>query len=721
MRFDEIFDRAIWIGAADKSMFPLFRKSFTVCGTVRSASIRIIGYGASLFYLNGKLGTQDLYAPVVSDFEERAMLLRERFGHRAYYNEYDITSLLHEGKNTLAVMLGNNWYNGNYSDVAYGNKKLVYRIQIVTDAGTDDIVSDESDRVAPSYLSFSYLPGREWHDYRKYDDGMLLPEYDDSAWDYAVAERPVQTEFYRSTCPPDRVIQTITPTFVGYDGDAKIYDAGENLAGFPVILSEQGSDVVTVTFSEEMEDGRLVDFHGYNQEFVVLTGGRALQAHAGFTWYGFRYFRVEGRASAVSVCRVHADVKVTSSFECADETLNWIYKTYLNTQTVNLHTGIPSDCPQIERRGYTGDGQLTCRAAMRTLDMRAFYDKWIDDISDCQDRNSGHVQYTAPVTKSGGGPGGWGAAIVIVPYEFWKYYGDDSKIRSMYPQMLRYFDYLEAHSECGLVVSDEPGRWCLGEWCTPGPVLLPAPFINNYFYVVALKKTIEIAKYLGHHEDVPALEKKIHERKRAIECAYFNPWDGNLIGNRQGANAFALDIGLGDKRTRENFIRYYEQLGHYDTGIFGTDLVTRLLFELGRGDIAVRLMTASEPWGFGKWQKDGATTFWEEWGPTRSHNHPMFGAVVSCFFEYLLGIRAKNEGQTKLTIAPVAIDGLPYAKGHVSVPAGEVFVSCETVDGKMCVEVRLPEGVEAEVRLPDGYTETLCGPVNAVVQSKDKK
>ncbi len=717
MRFDEIFDRAVWIGAADKSMFPLFRKSFTVCGAVRSASIRIIGYGASLFYLNGKLGTQDLYAPVVSDFEERPMLIRERFGHRAYYNEYDITSYLREGKNTLAVMLGNNWYNGNYSDVAYGNKKLVYRIEIVTDAGTTYIVSDESDRVAPFYLAFSYLPGREWHDYRHYDEQMLLPEYDDSSWDFAVAEKPVKTEFYKSTCPPDRVIQTITPTFVGYDGDAKIYDAGENLAGFPVILSEQGSDAVTVTFSEELEDGRLVERHGYNQEFVMLTGGRALQAHAGFTWYGFRYFRVEGRASAVSVCRVHADVKVSSSFECANETLNWIYKTYLNTQTVNLHTGIPSDCPQIERRGYTGDGQLTCRAAMRTLDMRAFYDKWIDDISDCQDRISGHVQYTAPVTCSGGGPGGWGAAIVIVPYEFWKYYGDDSKIRAMYPQMLRYFDYLEAHSECGLVVSDEPGRWCLGEWCTPGPVLLPAPFINNYFYVVALKKTIEIAKYLGRHEDVPMLEEKMYERKRAIKRAYFNPWDGNLIGNQQGANAFALDIGLGDVRTRENFIRYYEQLGHYDTGIFGTDLVTRLLFEYGRGDIALRLLTACEPWGFGKWQKDGATTFWEEWGASRSHNHPMFGAVVSCFFEYLLGIRAKDEGQTKLTIAPVALEGLAYAKGHVTVPAGEVFVSYDTADDKMCLEVHLPEGVTAEVCLPDGYTETLCGPVNAVVRS----
>ena len=377
MQYNEIFGSAIWIGTADKTMFPLFRKSFTVSGTVRSATIRIVGYGASLFYLNGTVGTPDLYAPVVSDFEERPILIRERFAHRAYYNEYDITALLREGKNTLAVLLGNSWYNGNYSDVAYGNRKLIYRIEVVTDAGTIEIVSDESDRVAPSYLAFSYLPGREWHDYRNYDEAMLLPEYDDAAWECAVPERPVETAFYPSTCPPDRVVETIVPTLIGYDGEDKIYDAGCNLAGFPVIETEEGSDKVTVIFSEELADGKLDENHVFTQEFVVLTGGRALRASAGFTWFGFRYFRVQGRAKAVAVCRAHADVKVTSSFACENETLNWVYKTYLNTQTTNLHTGIPSDCPHIERRGYTGDGQLTCRAAMRTLDMRAFYDKWI--------------------------------------------------------------------------------------------------------------------------------------------------------------------------------------------------------------------------------------------------------------------------------------------------------------------------------------------------------
>ena len=43
---------------------------------------------------------------------------------------------------------------------------------------------------------------------------------------------------------------------------------------------------------------------------------------------------------------------------------------------------------------------------MMMTDSEKFYRKWLGDIADCQDRVSGHVQYTAPYTRCGGGPGG---------------------------------------------------------------------------------------------------------------------------------------------------------------------------------------------------------------------------------------------------------------------------------------------------------------------------
>jgi alpha-L-rhamnosidase len=268
-----------------------------------------------------------------------------------------------------------------------------------------------------------------------------------------------------------------------------------------------------------------------------------------FTWFAYRFIQVEGEAELLGARVVHTNTDVTATFSCDNVTLNWLFDAFINTQLSNMHGGIPSDCPHMERRGYTGDGQLVCHTGMSVLDSQAFYRKWIDDISDCQDVYTGHVQYTAPYIKSGGGPGGWGCAIVEVPYQYYLHYGDAEPMKRLYGQMLRYFDYLEAHSENNLVTSDKPGEWCLGDWCAPDVVALPAAFVNNYFYVKSLRRTVEIAKLIGREVDIPMLENRINRRKAAIMAAYYNTWDHNFFGSFQGANAFALDIGLGDERT----------------------------------------------------------------------------------------------------------------------------------------------------------------------------
>lgn len=140
-----------------------------------------------------------------------------------------------------------------------------------------------------------------------------------------------------------------------------------------------------------------------------------------FTWHGFRYFELTNNAEPVRCEVVHSDCAVTSSFESGSEMLNWLYDAYIRTQLSNMHSGVPSDCPHIERLGYTGDGQLCCEAAMMLLDSQKFYKKWLEDISDCQSIGNGHVQHTAPFMGGGGGPAGWGGAIAVVPYEMYKY------------------------------------------------------------------------------------------------------------------------------------------------------------------------------------------------------------------------------------------------------------------------------------------------------------
>lgn len=710
MRFEEMFGGAIWIGT-NEDIFPVFRKKFLIQNDIAKARIRILGFGSYRFFINGALGTDEMYLPLNSDFEDRDFPSGERLGHRAYVNEFDVTHLVRRGENLLAVLLGNGWYTGIGREKPYGGRKLCYSLLVEhTDGTAEELFSSTEDKYAPSYLTRSALNGRESHDYSVWSDGYLVPDFDDSAWRSAVNATPVDTEYYIGACPPDRVTERLSPTLLHKGDGFTLWDAGKNIAGFPTLLCEADGDLC-VTFSEELlADGTLDPKHAHGQEFRVTDAKAGQTVSPDFTWMGFRYLKIEGAARPTEICVAHTDVAVISSFESDDETLNWIYKTYINTQLCNMHGGIPSDCPHIERRGYTGDGQLTCRAAMKTLDMKDFYRKWIADISDCQDRMSGHVQYTAPYTHSGGGPGGWGCAIVILPYEYMKHYGDDSLARKLYPQMLRYFDYLEAHSEGDFITSDREGEWCLGDWCTPDAVLLPPPFVNNYFYVVSMERVIEMARLFGHEEDIPMLEKRIEARKQAIRTAYLTPEQFSFLEGAQGADGFALDIGLGNQKTVDGFIKRYESLGYYDTGIFGTDIVTRLLFEMGRGDLARRLLTAHAPHGFGAWKKDGATTFREYWGTSRSHSHPMFGAVVSYLFEYVLGIRQKADsyGYDKIRIDPC---GAVSAGGYLTTPHGTVAVSYQKAENGAHLTVTLPQGVEAEIRLPDGASRTVAGPL----------
>ena len=691
--------------------FPILRSKFQA-ENIRKATLRVLGLGFFHCYLNGQNITEDEFLPLATDYvgHENYPVDEELTGHRIYVPEYDVTNLLNCGENTLVIHFGGGWFttDGKHccnDHVPYGTAKAIYRLTIENDKGTVEILSSEQDKIGDSYVKTYNFFMCEHQDYRGFDDQALMPDFDDSAWANAQPADDLDTNYLFTDCPADRLQETLSVNCLRDDGAEKCYDTGRNCTSLPYLkLTGPAGSKVTVLFAEERNDDGTPNMrYHYDQVFTAVSDGKERVVRPMFTWFGFRYMKVIGEAEVLCSKVVHTDAKINSSFTCDNETLNWLYKAYLNTQLSNMHAGIPSDCPHIERKGYTGDGQLTCHAAMDTLDARAFYQKWIGDISDCQDIRTGHVQYTAPYFHCGGGPGGWGCAIIEVPYQYYKHYGDDTPLHELYGQMLKYFDYLEAHSDRDLVISDKAGNWCLGDWCAPIQVILPAPFVNNYFYIKSLDRMIEIAKVIGRESDIPMFEKRMVDRKNAITAAYFNTWDSNFIGCMQGANAFALDIGLGNQRTYDNMVKYYSELGRYDTGIFGTDILTRVLFENGDGDLAIRLMASTAPVSFDAMRQAGATTVWENWANAvwdRSHNHPMFGAVIAYLFDYVLGIQAKDgcAGYSEIQIAPFIPTALNRAAGHRTLPNGEVHVSWEKEKTSVNFTITIPDNLPAQFR-----------------------
>lgn len=698
-----------WISAGGMCAAPLIRKTIYL-EQCENALITIACLGFFELYVNGKRVGDELFLPLSTDFHERKnmyygdYLFDEMLGHRLYCPVYDISSYLTEGENVLAFLLGPGWYETD--PCGYGHVKLCFCLEYVRDGKPDTIVSDGMMKWTEGFVKKCHILQGERQDFTGYNEEWMQPGFSDGHWNDVVIEAAPDTVFYIQECPGDKVIRCIKPKLLYHRENRQVYDAGEILTGYALLrdLSEHGNKI-TVRYGELLdEEGNLIEEHTYGQYAEFQGADKERLLYNRFTWMGFRYFEVIGNAEVVHCQVIHSDVAVTSHFESDNEILNWIYEAYIRTQLANMHCGIPSDCPHAEKKGYTGDGQLTCGAAMLSLDAQAFYKKWIYDISDCQDRISGHVQYTAPTLWAGGGPGGWGCAIVNVPYEYYKQYGDRELLQELYPQMIKWFCYMEEHSEKELVVSDRPGAWCLGEWCTPeqdvlddkNGVRIPAPFVNTYFYIKSMYQVIEIEKILGISEHSQRLIQRIDRKKRALIKTYFNPETGDFAGNEQGANAFALDIGLGEERTFQNLLKKYQKTGCYDTGIFGTDLVTRLLFERGESELAYSLLTSQKDISFYKQMKNGATTLYENWNGVRSHCHPMFGAVSRYLFEYILGIRQKEDSCAfeQIVIEPLCVKKVKRAQGQIKTPKGIISVTYDSDS----IRVEIPENVNGILR-----------------------
>lgn len=746
-----------WICGGAGCEAPLFRRSFWLDRTERfqSARLEICGLGYFLFYINGKRISDQELMPAMTDYasvlgcETTYPVWEERSAHRCRYLSFDLLPYLKAGENVLAVRLGNGWYHQTEriaeGKFVFGLPKLWFELTLTDADGRQEwIESDRQTLWHPGGLLKNNLFLGEVRDLRKEPEGWQYPCADLSGWKPAQPVHAPETLLEEQTCPPDRVIRKLYPILIGeYDG-RKIYDCRENIAGRVVLscLGKKG-ECITVRHAEELAADGTLDFESAGgsdqlQQDHYICDGRIQTLHPLFCWHGFRYFETEGSCEVLCAEVIHTDVAVTSSFSCSDPVLNWLYEAYIRTQLDNYHGCIPSDCPHRERLGYTGDGQLTAETAMLLLDAKELYRKWYQDILDSQGAETGHIPHTAPFLGGGGGPGGWGCAVYQVPLAWAKIYGDDSLLVQGYDAILRWFDYMDAHSEKGLVVREEEGGWCLGDWCFPASEekeQLPEAFINTFYYLHGLQEMMQISEKMNNKLSIRFAEREKNV-KNAFLDAYFDPETGDFCEGRAAGNAYGLALGLGDERTKKHLVEKYEALGRFDTGIFGTSMLLEQLFSIGAGDLAVRLLTNdSEAASFAHMKRNGATTLWERWDGRESHNHPMFGACVRLLFTQILGIRMTpsaqppvvNPAQPDVTAQPTQalkpLDGelqppavpasaqhfsyeirlssqrqLTWAKGSIQTPDGILSVSWELLEnGEKQVEWSLAPAGEDKV------------------------
>ena len=733
---------AKWIGAPEslttsdvKLPAPYFRKEVPITKKIKKARAYVSGLGYYELYINGlKIGDHVL-SPNQTNYDRRntEKWNESKIGNmktRVLYEIFDITSSLKLGSNAFGVTLGNGWYiqadRPQDTMLWYDTPRLIAQFAIEYEDGTKDlIISDKDWKCDLSPILYNGLHTGEIYDARLEQKGWNEPGFDDSKWREVELVRPPTGILMAQVSPPDRVTKTIKPISVTKRPDgAYRFDMGEMLSGWARLkISGPKGRTIKMRFTEEFGPS-------YNQADTYILKGDGLEIwQPRFTWHAFRYVDVIGATSELTFKNleglvVNTDVKSAGTFECSNPLLNKILENYQRTQLGNVHGGLPSDCPHRERRGYTGDGQISAKAAIYNFDLSQFYTKWLDDISDAQNQETGYVPNTTPYQDGGGGTA-WGSACIIIPWHMYQYYGDTQILKSHYSVMKHWIEYMKGQlNKDGILVNQG-----LGEWVPPGIVEIPADFVNSCYYYHCCQLMANISEVLKIQSDKKYFLELGNKAKTAINSVYFNNKTFNYSIGRQGANIFPLGFGLSDNEYIDSVFNNLvsnivnDNKIHFDTGILGTPLLLDVLTELGRADLAYTLMNQRDYPGFGYMVEKGATTIWETWQGDASHSHPMFGSVCAWFYQYLGGISPDpgNPGFKHTMIKPYPVSSLSYASTTYPSMYGEIKTRWEFIGTDYNLTVSIPANTSATVFLLAQDSESVTENGQSIKNNKDIK
>lgn len=703
---------------------PMFRKKIIVDKEIESARAFVTGLGFFEFYVNGKKVSRDVMVPNVTLYGKRedlgpiGVMIRNNFReYRVMYLAYDITDLLLKGENALGAILGNGFYNpGYYWTQGYGTPGFLGQIYIRYKDGTEKLIlSDRSWKVSESPILLDLVYDGEHYDATKEQPGWCKPGFDDSAWQQAVLRKVPEGKMKAQMSPPDRVMESLKPVKMQKLGDGHFrVDFGQEISGWLHLLNVTGKkgNKIEIKYICESPVG---------DNSYTMKGGGPESYSARFTWFVFREVEITNwpgdlTENQIRAEAVYSDVETTGRFICSDSLFNTINKIWWRSQTDNMHGGIASDCPHRERAPYTGDGQVSCVTVMHNFDARAFYTKWIQDILGNQNPETGYVPNGAPWEPGCGGGVAWGAAMNIMPWEFYLHYGDTCLLEKNYEGMKGYIRYMLTWTDsAGIMYSQAPARenpnqWInLGDWVAPGK-LPPDEMVHTFYLWRCASLTAMAAKALGLKEDETTYNSIAEKTRKAFQARFYDNTKGTY--GAYGGNIFALKMGVPDDQ-KERVIRSLENDihmngDHLDTGIFGTQFFFEVLSENGLHELACRVMNQKTQPGYGWWIGQGATTTWEEWNGNGSRNHPMFGGGISWFYRYLAGMNPDPDspGYKHIIFKPQPAGEITFASYSNLTPFGTAAISWKKADGWLTTEVIVPVGSTATVYLPaeSGYT-----------------
>ena len=701
-----------------------FKKKFTLDKVPGSARLYYCPLGAGEAYLNGKRVGEGVLSPAYSRYDKRAFYLAE-----------NVDGYLKEGENVLCVILGDGFYNQTVDDT-WSYKHAVWRdtarllLQLNVD-GKPVVVSDESWTMShDGPITYNAIRNGEHYDARKEFDWLGETEPKDLFFRPCIAT-PVSGTLLPMEMPEIKITERIAPVSVTPTPDGNwIFDFGQNFVGFAELnFAGKAGQKISLYYGEKLKDGKVdkEEIGRYIHSNVVQTDEytfkdeNPVKWHARFAYYGFQYVEVAGVTeepplSMLTGLRIHTAFSKIGNFRSSDATLNKIYEIGEHSFVSNYH-GIPTDCPQREKNGWTGDTQLSAEQALMNYDVASSYKKWIAEFQDSQ-RQNGQLSCIVPASywgyNWGFGPA-WDTCYFVVPYLMKRYRGDSTVYAEIYESAKKYIDGFCSYYDEGNLLS-----FGLGDWCFPArpkkgyEQVASGKLTDSAYYFLNVKILADMAKTLGKRAEAKKYTEKAEAIRRAIVKEFVNVETGEVDNNSQTSLACVVFHDIVDKKTARKVARRLERSVrkagyHYYAGILGCKWIFTSLSRYGYTETAYRSVVNPEYPSYGNWVARGASTMWEDWEEGFSRNHHMYSDIIGWMIKYVAGLRLddKADAYASFIAEPKMIEELTFAEAETDSAYGKVAVSWKK-DGKdFTMKVTVPCGAKATAILPDGTKEAL--------------
>ena len=689
---------------------PLLRKEFKIEKPIKQARYYGTGLGYHELYINGKRVGEDYFSPNQTNYDRRPNLVNRGIvvadpfeEYTVMYLSHDLKELLSEGENAIGVILGNGFYDITTHWVqGYGTPRFIGQIEILYEDGTTQIISsDESWRAERSAIVSDQIYYGEHYDARLEHDGWATAAYDDSAWAKVALRGAPCGKLIPQNGPADRITERFAPVEFEKreDGIYKIKFPVE-VSGWVALknIKAQKGQRIDIKYLSESPG------NGSNSYTAKGTGDESY--HARFTWFVFSEVEISGidnlSAEQVEAHAVNSDVEPAGKFETSNELINKINQIWQRSQLDNMHGSVASDCPHRERSAYTGDAQVACVTVMHNFATQTFYNKWIRDMRGAQTAD-GYIPNGAPWQPGCGGGVGWGAAIEIIPWEFYRHYGDRRVLEQNFDAMCRHVRWMTTWvNEKGLMLMQDPQEWKnLGDWLPPRQ-LPPAELVHTFFLVHCADIVVRTAHTLGLNAETKEFATIRDKAAEAFHRELYDPATGSY--GKFGSNVMALKLGVPAERKakvvkalRDNIAEVND---HLDTGIVGTRYLCEILVENGLEDLAYKIINQRDFPSFGWWIEQGATTTWEQWDGGNSRNHPMFGGGIGWFYRDLAGLEATDAGYRSFEVRPVLPEGLEWVRYSHNTTYGEIDIKWQRKAEDFTLSCVVPVGSTATIWVP---------------------